>query len=50
MPHNTLPVTFSFCYEWTIFSFDYEWIIFSFDYDGGLSDYNSPNPQPYGSQ
>ena len=56
MPHNALPVTssccyerisFSFDYEWTIFSFDYKWTIFSFDSDGGLSDYNTPDPQPY---
>ena len=47
MPHTTLPVTFSFCYERISFSFDYEWTIFSSDYDGGLSHYNSPDPQPY---
>ena len=55
MLHSSLPVTSSCCYERIIFSFDYERITFSFDYkwiifscndDGGLSEYNIPNPQP----
>ena len=47
MPHNALPITSSCGYERISFSFDYEWTIFSSDYNGGLSDYNSPDPQPY---
>ena len=50
MPHNAIPVIFSCDYEWITFSCDYKWITFSSDYEGCLSDYNSPDPKPYGSR